>query len=137
MEFQEFIKSRFCRPLVLAPEDEVQDITEWRRLVREDQERQFQNYSGASESTIEKTDEERRVERFLAEKILPVNERSETPKPDPLLSAEGQKTRSVEVLERLDTPTFSGGDSRSGQKFNKVKYQREYMRKRRAAHKAK
>ncbi len=126
MEFQEFIKSRFCRPLVLPEEDCPQDATEWRRLVREDQERQWKNHGGEVATTVEKTDEERRVEALL--KNLPVSSRSESQ----TVSGEVVQVGSGEVRERVDTPTFSDGDSRGRQKFNKVAYQREYMRKRRA-----
>lgn len=131
MTLLEFTRSRFCKPLVLPEEDCPQDVNEWRRLVREDQERQYRDFLGSNgESNVEKTDEERRVERFLASKILPVNERSESRE-----SCDGNQhgqTHTDEARERLDTPTFSGGDSRGGQKFDKVAYQREYMKKWRA-----
>ncbi len=144
MEFREFIKSRFCKPLVLAPEDEVQDVTEWRRLVREDQERQFAQY-GEPVQVVEKTDEERRVEGVLAAmKILPVPVLDESQTQRIATDASQEKRRSGEAREstkpdrRLtDEPLKPDKESRGGQKFDKVAYQREYMRKRRAAQKEK
>ncbi len=114
MEFQEFIKSRFCRPLVLPEEDCPQDASEWRRLVKEDQERQFTEYHRVGVVAVEKTDEERRVERFLADK-LPLQVKVVQVTPDSVVT----------------------GHEKSNAKFDKVAYQREYMRKRRAKEKEK
>ncbi len=135
MDFQEFIKSRFCRPLVLPEEDCPQDATEWRRLVKEDQERQFTEYHRVGVVAVEKTDEERRVERFLASKNLPVPvlaEPSCAPK-----SCEGGEAREQHDGIGRSLDGSNPITSRGGQKFDKVAYQRDYMRKRRAAQKAK
>ncbi len=141
MEFLEFIKSRFCKPLVLPEEDCPQDVTEWRRLVREDQQRQFEQYVGGTTTTVEKTDEERRVEEFLASKNLPVRVPAE-PRPDDEPRSgnadDGSMTDTDEARESTSevATAVKSVDSRGGQKFDKVAYQREYMRKRRAAQKA-
>ena len=83
MTLEEFSKSRFCKQLILSPEDEPQDIEEWRRLVREDQQRQYKDYCLAHDSV-------------------------------PLATSEGVPVRG----------------------FDKVAYQREYMKKWRLKRKA-
>ncbi len=131
MTLLEFTRSRFCKPLVLPEEDCPQDVNEWRRLVREDQERQYRDFLGSNgESNVEKTDEERRVERFLAEKNLPVPVEAEPDTERVVRHARGSEARETTVT---DNGKLAGvGKTRGGQKFDKVAYQREYMRKWRA-----
>ncbi len=133
MTLLEFTRSRFCKPLVLPEEDCPQDVNEWRRLVREDQERQYRDFLGSNgESNVEKTDEERRVERFLAEKNLPVPVKDEL-REGALPSAPLETQQQAREITVTDNGKLAGvGKTRGGQKFDKVAYQREYMKKWRA-----
>ncbi len=136
MTLLEFTRSRFCKPLVLPEEDCPQDVNEWRRLMREDQERQYRDFLGSNgeSNVLDKTDEERRVERFLAERNLPVPVQAESEMEERLVGV-NQPTANDEARGRTvtDNGKLAGvGKTRGGQKFDKVAYQREYMKKWRA-----
>jgi hypothetical protein len=44
LTFQEFIKTPRCKPLLLADEDQPQDIRDWRKLEKQHQEEQYDKY---------------------------------------------------------------------------------------------
>lgn len=44
LSFEEFVRSPRCRKLQLKDEDQPQDAKEWRRLEKEDQEKQYESY---------------------------------------------------------------------------------------------
>ncbi len=88
--------------------------------------------------TIKKTDDERRVERFLAEKNLPVpvlacsSGGGENPQYDKIETSRNEARRSTTKPQHMLATGIPGaslsGNPRGGQKFNKVVSKREYMR---------
>lgn len=62
LSFEEFKDSPKCKRLVLSEEDTPQDAQEGRRLVEEDQRRQYDSYLAQTEpATSQGTSEEQRV----------------------------------------------------------------------------
>lgn len=49
LTFEEFIRTPRCKQLVLPPEDQPQDERDWKKLLRADQERQYDVYASQFE----------------------------------------------------------------------------------------
>lgn len=139
MEYSQFIKNPLCKPLLLPEEECPQDLKEWNRLQTIDRQRQYTDYLKlhAPADKPASTEETRVLERLLVltKKNLSGGEKS-------LGESRGVKTLvKTEIDSEFETQHLSSiRDSTqkpSNAKFDKVAYQRDYMRQWRAAKKLK
>lgn len=133
LPFTEFVKSRECKPLVLPPEDEPQDIAEWKRLVKEDQQRQYDEYcalygNGDKPASSEEVRVLQQLDK-LRNKTLGsgVESRHAMDESHPNLSGTGNG-RKAAPAEATALVSNSGSSALPTQSFDRKGWMREYMR---------